>query len=330
MIAAALPQLEFRQAEDTVHDSSQFCQLSNSLYARPVDSAYYSWQFFQTPFPSLTTVAVTSDGELCGSYTLHVQPSLPENVSVAWVVDIMVSPQYQRQGIFRRLTEYAIQQVQQFNPVALCVMANEKADRACVEGLGWQRVNIFNTWLLKHSASDDGKRTLSYKLLNNFELCGELLDSREGISSERAGLFSNQRSVSYLNWRFVQNPRYSYARFLVETPSGAFGYLVLKIFHDPTSKKSFGDIVDMYWLEDDIEALRDMLLFALNWFKNSGVEEIAMWRQTNTVLDRVGMDLGFSLYSQPRYFCCNVLDPRYSWLKEPDRWFITMADSEVY
>ena len=331
MMVDALAQLEFRQAENTSHDSNQFCQLSNSLYARPVNEAYYSWQFFQTPFPSLTTVAVTPDGELCGSYTLHIQQALPDKVNVAWVLDIMVSPTYQRKGIFRHLTEYAAQQAQQFNPVALCVMANEKADRACVDGLGWQRINVFNTWFLTHAASNEAARSLTYRPIDNFELCAELLSRQPcAVSSEGQSLVTNRRSVDYLNWRFVKNPRYNYARFVAEKSSGIFGYLVLKVFRDPVSEKSYGDIVDVCWAEDDIASLRDMLLFAISWFRQAGVEEIAMWLQTNTMLDRVGVALGFTLRQQPRYFCCNVLDARYDWLKEPDRWFITMADSEVY
>ncbi len=331
MTTSALPQLEFRLAENTAQDSDRFCQLSNSLYARPVNGAYYSWQFFQTPFPSLTALAVTSDGELGGSYTLHVQPILPDKVNVAWVLDIMVSPKYQRKGVLRQLTAFASEQARQFNPVALCVMANEKANQACVDGLGWHRINAFNTSFLKCNNAEEGKRSLSYQFIDSFADCAELLNhQRRAVNFEESDLFANQRSVDYLNWRFVENTRYSYARFVVEKPSGIFGYLVLKVFRDPVSKSLFGDIVDVYWREDDVEALRDMLLFAVSWFKHAGVSECAIWLQTNTVLDRVGKDMGFTVHQQPRYFCCDVLNARYDRLKDSARWFITMADSEVY
>lgn len=329
MIATALPQVKFRLAQDTPQDSRQFCQLSNSLYARPVNEAYYSWQFFQSPFPSLTTVAITHEGELCGSYTLHIQQALPDKVNVAWVLDIMVSPAYQRRGLLRRLTEYATEQARLYHPVALCVMANDKADKACVGGLGWQRIDIFNTWSL--TGTVERKHTLSYKSIEDFTECGDLLDGQRcAVNAAGESLVGNHRSAEYLNWRFVQNPRYCYARFLVEKASGVFGYLVLKIFRDPVSQKSYGDIVDVYWREADVDALRDMLCFAVNWFQQAGVEVIALWLQTNTVLDQVGKELGFTLRPQPRYFCSRILDAHYDWFKEPARWFITMADSEVY
>jgi GNAT superfamily N-acetyltransferase len=331
MITSALPQLEFRLAENTAQDSDRFCQLSNSLYARPVNDAYYSWQFFQTPFPSATALAVTPDGELIGSYTLHVQPTLPEKVNVAWVLDIMVSPKYQRKGVMRQLMGFATEQTRQFNPVALCVMANEKANQACVDGLGWHRINTINTSFLKCNNAEESQRTLSYQAIDNFEDCAELLNQQQyAMNVEKHSLLANERSVDYLNWRFVENPRYRYARFVAEKSSGVFGYIVLKVFRDPVSEKSFGDIVDLFWLENDVKALRDILLFAVSWFKQAGVSESTMWLQTNTVLDQVGKDLGFALRQQPRYFCCNVLDACYNWLKDPNRWFITMADSEVY
>ena len=328
MAGSSLPELSFRQASHTVGDSNGFCALSNSLYARPVDSAYFSWQFFETPFPSLTTVAVTADGELCGSYTLHIQSAFPDDAYVAWVVDIMVSPKYQRQGVLRLLTEYALEQARPFDPVALCVMANEKAYRACVEGLGWQRVNTFSTWLMDTSASIEANPRLSYHPIDNFESCEVLLEG--GANSPFLGMFANRRSASYLNWRFVQNPRYAYSRFLVEGKSGIFGYLVLKLFGDPITHTVYGDIVDIYWIDDDTESIRDMLQFAQTWFKQAGASTAAIWLQTNTRLDQVGIELGFKSQPLSRYFCCRTLSSPYDWLNEPSRWFITMADSEIY
>ena len=31
-----------------------------------------------------------------------------------------------------------------------------------------------------------------------------------------------------------------------------------------------------------------------------------------------------------RHRCCRILDPSHDWLTDSDRWFGTMADSEVY
>lgn len=59
-------------------------------------------------------------------------------------------------------------------------------------------------------------------------------------------------------------------------------------------------------------------------------QHLAMWLHTNTLLNQIGRDLGFVETEQKRYFCCKVLDECYSWLEDPNRWFVTMADSEIY
>ena len=109
-----------------------------------------------------------------------------------------------------------------------------------------------------------------------------------------------------------------------------FGYLILKTFLDPQTSKPTGDIVDILWAEDDPIALIEMLYAALDYFHRHGVPEVAMWLQTNTILDTVGRCLGFAPAQQSRKFCVKVLDDEYAWLDDPANWYLTMLDSEIY
>jgi hypothetical protein len=123
---------------------------------------------------------------------------------------------------------------------------------------------------------------------------------------------------------------YRYDIFYAKRGSTIFGYLVLKVFEDPSTGERFGDIVDLLWMEDDPAALRGMLSFALSYFYSLGLPQVTMWLQTNTILDEVGRSVGFRATEQKRYFCCKVLDPAYSWLEDSKRWYITMVDAEIY
>lgn len=301
--------LKFRLA--TPQDAAAFCALSNSLYARPVNEAYYDWQFFKCPFPSLLNLAVDENDELVGTYCLHVQNG------VAWVLDIMVSPKFQRQGIFRQLVDFGFENLKQYDAKAIVVMANEKADRACVNGLGWTRINTFLTAFATPKKSE--KFTLEYEKI---EIFPEIKLPTK--------LFSNTRTSDYQNWRFIENARYSYDIFAARKNGGLFGYVVLKIFRDPVSNQAFGDIVDMIWAENDEESLADMLRFSLNHFAEQKVGNAAMWLQTNTLLDNVGLEVGFKQSEQQRFFCGKSLREDYKYLENAENWFINMADSEVY
>jgi hypothetical protein len=324
---------EYRLARNDAHDSSAFCRLSNSLYARPVDERYYSWQFFDAPFRTQLALALDREGELAGCYGLQVRAAEPGGISIGWVIDIMVAPRYQRQGLLRALSEFAASRSGADRPAGFCVMANDRADAAYVKGLGWQRINIYLTYA-RATVGVGAPRPGGLELtkLESFAGCESLLDlAGERIRASRGGPYlSNRRSVPFLEWRFLRNPRYAYDIFLARRASGPFGLLVLKVFRDPVSGRSFGDLVDLIWVEDDPGALAEMLAFALTHFRERGVPEAAVWLQTNSLLDRVGLEAGFSETGLKRYFCGKVLDERVHGLGDAGRWFLTMADSEVY
>jgi hypothetical protein len=118
--------------------------------------------------------------------------------------------------------------------------------------------------------------------------------------------------------------------FQVTCKSSPFGCLVLKVFRDPLTGQLFGDIVDISWAEDDTEVLATMIRFALRHFQTQGVEQAAVWLQTNTVLDEVGQGIGFRALEQTRYFCGKGLDADSEYFADPQRWFLTMADCEIF
>jgi hypothetical protein len=312
--------MNFRLAKNNEQDAKNFCALSNSLYARPVNKAYYRWQFFACPFPSLLNIAVDEKDNLVGSYCLHVQGK------VAWVLDIMVSQQIQRQGVFRKLVDFGFENLKEHNLDAIVVMANEKADRACVNGLGWKRINTFLTCFAKPDELHNKTKYIpEFEKVENFSSCDSIIKN-----ACQKNLFANTRSVEYLNWRFMENPRYAYDVFVAHKNGLPFGYAVLKIFRDPVTNQAFGDIVDILWIEDDKEALADMLRFSLAHFHNRNVGSVAMWLQTNTVLDEIGLEIGFRQSEQKRFFCGVALKENFKCLEDAGSWFINMSDSEVY
>jgi GNAT superfamily N-acetyltransferase len=235
--------LTFRLARNDLEDGSRFCELFNSLYLRRINGDYYRWQFFETPFPSQLSMAVTRDGELAGCYGFHVLQSVPGDTHIAWALDIMVAPRFQEQGVFRALAEFATAKVLPHRPIALCVMANQRADGVHVHGLGWHRVNVLTSFACSISNTLSNPVKLGFSRCDDFEACAIGL-----ISAQRdMSLASTFRSGQFLNWRFVRNPWYRYASFLVEYRGQPFGYLVLKVFRDPKTDQAFGDIVDILW-----------------------------------------------------------------------------------
>jgi len=319
------PVIVLRLAQATDNDSRVFCQLFNSLYQRKVTESYYLWQFFETPFPTVLAMAQTEDGILAGCYAFHIIKSTEESHFIAWALDIMVAPPFQGSGLFRRLANFAASQAIQHEPVALCVMANQRADSAYVNGLGWHRVNVFTTCVRSTSnAAYQPPSGIDFELVNSFPatFCQRV---KSGLS-----LFGNFRSPEYLNWRFLRNPWYRYEPFIITLDLVPIGYLILKIFKDPVTTTSVGDIVDLGFVADAPDLSSHILRFALDHFCASSVPQATIWLQTNTVLDRAGRQIGFVDTELKRYFCCKVLKPTFDRLQNPEEWLINMSDAEIY
>lgn len=268
---------------------------------------------------------------MAGCYGCHVKPLGAGQSLVAWALDIMVAPEYQKRGLFRLLLNSVKQEaVTQRRVMAICVMANERGRDVHVLGDKWHLVNALRTYTIPTSFAigDKGNQILSVHRIDSFT--DQHTEILRCFQECHPNLYMIRREANYLNWRFVQNPWYRYDLFQVDKGAQLLGYMVLKVFKDPKTGEAFGDIVDLLWAEDDPEALAEMLHFALGHFHAQGVPKATIWLQTNTVLDEIGRDLGFVETKQKRYFCCKVLDERYAWLKESKRWFTTLSDPEIY
>jgi len=321
--------LTFRLARSDESDRQHFCDLSNSLYARKVSPAYYDWQFFQTPHPCLLSFALTETGELAGCYGFHLFDAGP-NARLGMALDIMVAPPFQGKGVFRILADFATRQISPYKPVAIYVMANQRAEGAHIHGLGWERINV----LVNHVCNTEIAERLKsqrIKFVKVDDLGAYQTDLSELLRIQmKRKLLTIGRSTEFLIWRFLQNQRYRYDFYRCMLGGRLFGYLVLKTFRDPHAGELFGDIVDLLWAKDDPNLLTEMLMFALNHFYRQGIARSTTWLQTGTLFDQLGRRIGFEPTQRRRYLCGKALDTTYRWLMDPARWFITMVDSEVY
>jgi GNAT superfamily N-acetyltransferase len=299
------------------------------MYSRKVNEDYYQWQFFQTPFPSQLLFACAAQDEVIGCYGCHVVPALcgtlddPKRLNIAWTLDMMVTPDWQGKGVFKQSASAAQEWAEQHAPAALCVMANPRGQAALIHGLAWRPIAVFNDYVCSTKAARATSDEITLVPVDKF---GDEIDRLNGAGQ----LMRTNRSADFLNWRFLRNRQYRYTAFSVRSGSNNIGYVSTKVFVDPISGQSFGDIVDLQWGSDFADALPTILQLTLSYFRTLGVDDASTWLQTNTALDRAGRSVGFVETQRQRFFACKVLDPCYDWLHQSDRWFISMGDAEIY
>jgi len=329
---APLSQIRFRPARRDAADAERFCALSNSLYARLVDTAYYEWQFFDTPFPSLLLLALDAEERLAGTYGFQLREAGLAGARIGWAIDIMVAPAHQKQGLFRALASAARREIERFGPLGLCVMANQRAAPAHVHGLGWRSPAAVANFACPTAAAGKGnghRGPVEMQPIERFLHNDQWPDRWECPPEARPKLFT-ARTARLLDWRWLDCPRYRYRAFAAMAGDRPAGYLVLKLFPDPGTGERLGDIVDLVWGQPGPEVVQAMLRFALEELRRMGAHRAVTWLETGTVLDEAGRRMGFEDTGQRRYFCCLPLRPEGDPMTEASRWFLTMIESEVY
>ena len=321
-------QISIRRGTDDPNDGVKFVELFNSIYARQITPAYYSWRFCDES--SKGTVLFAHEQEhlagVCGYHLCTMSGS--SSFQTGLVVDMMVETRHRGTGlIFARLNLEVEDSVRRSGAKAVFLFPNSRGASAWLADRTWKQLAQMTTYVCDtRSASLDP--SLDIQLVSRFGVWVDGLVN--AFQRNHPGLSFVRRGADYLNWRFVANPVYHYDLFQVHYRNELFGYLALKVFRDQKTGQRVGDIVDLLWAEDAPDALAEMLRFALRYFYVQDVPQAATWLQTNTILDDVGRDLGFAETGQKRSFCCKAHDEQFKSLEDPRRWFITMVDSEIY
>ena len=277
----------------TQSDGERFCALSNSLYARKVDLAYYRWQFFAGPFPSVLSMVFAPNGDLAGCYGFHLRRLAGSDAQISMALEAMIAPEYQAKGLLKQLIEHGSEQFLADNPIGIMGMANARAGRLYKLKMGWTEVTGLQDWTL---AAENLPTAVSAELcFVPITTIGAEEDAYLRASSERRGKvgMALARDAALWQWRFLDNPRYRYELFRAEHQEKLVGMLALKLFVDPVTGERFGDIVDIAWREVDAAILPELLTGAASHLHEQGAQQISIWLQTNTELDEAGRKSGF-------------------------------------
>jgi GNAT superfamily N-acetyltransferase len=313
----------------TKGDSQAFIDLFNSIYLRKVDAEYFQWQFFDQTIDS-SLIKAEVDGELVGTHGHHFLKAhmLDRDFPLLCGIDTMVDKEYRGRGIYRTMLEYFLRFAAEKRTPIIYAMANRNTFLVLTERMGWKLITEIENMACGTNIKPYSLKKIQIEKVSSFD--DRVVNIINRFLKSHSALFIIGRDTAYLNWRFVHHPIYQYEIFQINSNSQIYGYLVLKVYIDSTTNERIGDIVDLFWGEDDAEVFYEIFQFALAYFYSKGIKRTMTWLKTNTILDEIGQHVGFISTAQKRYLCCKTLDPTYSWLEDPGHWFLTMADAEIF
>jgi GNAT superfamily N-acetyltransferase len=139
------------------------------------------------------------------------------------------------------------------------------------------------------------------------------------------------RDKEFLNWRYSKRPQAKYVVLVVEGNDRIRGYIVLWT----DDRKGLGCVVDILADLNHRDAIRSLLLKAVEYFRNRKIDLVTCWMLKGNSSAKVyyGMlrEQGFvPLYwwSNPLIARLNLSNLAQKYIRDPRNWYITMGDSD--
>lgn len=288
-----------RKAE--IDDVDIFVELFNKNYKRKTNSFYYKWQFFNDAYPSALFLAFES-GELIGFYGVKVY-NVTNLGKVAFAIDFLIHENARKKGVAFLLDKH----VREF-----CLINDVKSITA-----------------LPNSQGNAAFKALGYKSLSKidtlvFDLSLNSLDININYLKKEKAKFNFFKDQKYLNWRFELNPNYDYEQVQINEKC----YAYIKVFTDPISRKSCGDIVHLIY--DDFHNLIELLQSCILKLKKTGISSMTIWAMPHSSLFNILLQLGFIIQQNERYFCIREIVKIDTHQLDFLNWNLEECDAEIY
>lgn len=286
-------------------DAKPFTELMNRQYVRKKTEDYFYWQFINYVHPTRLFVAYDND-IFVGCYGMQVH-KLSNGVLCGFSIDLLIREEYRNRALPLLFEEKAVLFARENGAEVLASLPNLNGMKAHKGLPGWSHTGTVKTYTLRGT---------------------EVLEKETGHETndqDREFVYFS-KSAEYRKWRYEMNPEYDYTYIKLNT--GEFA--VTKIFKDPVTGASFGDIVDFEGSLSNRDILRELFLKACGHLRNEGVEAITTWALPDTPLSNIVSSLGFAETQPERYFCFKALTPGNDRTYDFSRWHLVQADSEVY
>lgn len=170
----------------------------------------FAWKHFDNPFGESISLVAESDGSMAGLRTFmrwDLDTASGERVRCVRAVDTATHPDYRRQGIFRRLTEEAIEIAREEGIDLVFNTPNEQSKQGYLS-MGWVDVGpigamVRPSWRMVRIG---GSSATSFE-----EPIHPIQEDSEIDVTNRQPLgLRTPRTRSYIQWRFGSHPRARY------------------------------------------------------------------------------------------------------------------------
>ena len=291
---------------------------------------YYQGASAGRPSPSVIAVAEAEDGRIVGHYAVQPRPFClsGRRCLSGLVMGSMVAPEFRNIATFIDLAKMAYSMSRERGIELVYAFPNDNVWLVRQRMLDWQalpslvslvappgelRVPEIDAAGIPELAPDHGFPGAEW-----MEPC-----AAEGIRAVH--------TPDWLSWRLRERPGVEYPLFVHRASGEVTGYIALKRYRAADGRVD-GHVVAWRVKPGEEESSGVTLLArAKVWFEGAGVDRVSMWLLPRSPLHGVAVRAGLRPGQDRKNFGYLALDGGLEGeLSAPDRWDVTMSDSDVF
>lgn len=309
--------------EDSFKDS--FLHLYKLCYGfrKDLDEQWYNWFNLECP-TGLNNIYVIKDevnNQLISAYGFlpYIVDYKGKEVKASLANNVMVHPDYQGQGLFVKISKYAIENEINSGCKWILGIPNKNAIRGHLK-VGWQQLTSIPFY--EHSINNNSKLFFP----------PEVQEIRSFTSEHQVHIlpsgydFHVKKDASFLNWRTFKRPYKQYRAFGIKGENDQIdGYIILKNFSREDGLK-VTHIVDFSFKRQ--KNLEDLIIYAIAYAQQSKSIKLNIWGRSSDLNLSALKKFGFSPVKEENMLI--VYSEDFREIESTQNWHLTLIDNDVY
>lgn len=293
---------------------------------------YLRWQYYENPCGAAKVWVARESGKIVASYAaIPHRVYANGRVATGWrVQNVVTLPEHRGQGLYHRLAAVAAQELFKGDHPLNFTFPNERSKNGFIR-TGWKaafRLPLKTKALRESPPSANPSAVVTP--LTRFDT-----DSERIWEAHRNGLgFAVERSSSYLNWRYFDNPKSEYSSFRLDSGKNA-AIMILKFYAREDGRRC-SHLCDLFQSEPDSALTESAFKQWIDFSVGRDCWEMSCWCATGSGMDPILSKAGFT--EKEGFDRWMVLNANTSALEkatasrydQESSWHLVMGDSDVY
>ena len=285
---------------------------------------YWKWRFVNNPAGKHFIKLMWDDDLLVGHYAVSPVWFNVTNVNIlaAHSLTTMTHPDYAGRGIFKQLAMSLYDELEhEKNVKSIWGFPNNNSHYGFIKNLGWKDITVIHTLSVKAAK-------FKFELNKSVNEFSSFKEEHVDLITRKTSSFPVKidRNLSYLTWRYIDNPSVNYRIFgIIENKSSSL--MVVKLY--PSEIEGFWDINILELFIDNISELKTLLQHILACY-NKKIKRITIWKSLHDPEHIYLEKIGFTADLPQIYLCARPHITISDIVLNSNNWYYSQGDSDVF